>query len=143
MPRISTSLNFSDWPRAGRKHSFAGTQCVLANYQHDSWQRRKSLGSKGYEQPCENDSEQSAKSLKIRTAMSLWRWQQQGKKAEAHEMLAEIYNWFTEGFDTKDLQEAKALLRVGLTQQVRIQPETDGISNPCLLGRAVIEPPPR
>ncbi len=43
--------------------------------------------------------------------MSLARlWQQQGKKAEAHQMLSEIYNWFTEGFDTKDLQEAKALL---------------------------------
>jgi hypothetical protein len=37
-------------------------------------------------------------------------WQQQGKKEEARQMLAEIYNWFTEGFDTKDLQEAKALL---------------------------------
>ena len=43
--------------------------------------------------------------------MSLSRlWQQQGKKAEARRMLVEIYNWFTEGFDTKDLQEAKALL---------------------------------
>ena len=37
-------------------------------------------------------------------------WQQQGKKREAHELLAEIYGWFTEGFDTKDLQEARALL---------------------------------
>ena len=37
-------------------------------------------------------------------------WQSQGKKKEAHKMLSEIYNWFTEGFDTKDLQEAKALL---------------------------------
>ena len=36
--------------------------------------------------------------------------QQQGKKPEAHQMLSEIYNWFTEGFDTKDLREAKALL---------------------------------
>jgi len=43
--------------------------------------------------------------------MSLSRlWQQQGKKKEAHGMLSEIYGWFTEGFDTKDLQEAKALL---------------------------------
>jgi predicted ATPase len=43
--------------------------------------------------------------------MSLSRlWQQQGKKAEAQKLLAEIYNWFTEGFDTKDLQEAEALL---------------------------------
>jgi adenylate cyclase len=37
-------------------------------------------------------------------------WQRQGKKKEAHQMLSEIYHWFTEGFDTKDLQEAKALL---------------------------------
>ncbi len=37
-------------------------------------------------------------------------WQQQGKRAEAHKLLFEVYNWFTEGFDTKDLQEAKELL---------------------------------
>jgi predicted ATPase len=37
-------------------------------------------------------------------------WQQQGKQREAHQRLAKIYHWFTEGFDTKDLQEAKALL---------------------------------
>ena len=43
--------------------------------------------------------------------MSLARlWQQQGKRTEAHELLAPIYGWFTEGFDTADLQEAKALL---------------------------------
>jgi predicted ATPase len=43
--------------------------------------------------------------------MSLARlWQQQGKRHEAREQLAAVYNWFTEGFDTKDLQEAKALL---------------------------------
>ena len=43
--------------------------------------------------------------------MSLARlWQQQGKKAEALHLLAEIYDWFTEGFDTKDLREAKSLL---------------------------------
>ena len=55
--------------------------------------------------------EQQAKSLELRAAMSLARlWQQQGKKEEAQQMLAEIYGWFTEGFDTKDLQEAKALL---------------------------------
>ena len=39
-------------------------------------------------------------------------WQQQGKKEQAHTMLSEIYNWFTEGFATKYLQEAKALLQV-------------------------------
>jgi predicted ATPase len=43
--------------------------------------------------------------------MSLSRlWQQQGKKKEAHDLLVEIYGWFTEGFDTKDLQDAKVLL---------------------------------
>jgi predicted ATPase len=55
--------------------------------------------------------EQQTKSLELRAATSLARfWQQQRKQQEAHAMLAEIYNWFTEGFDTKDLQEAKALL---------------------------------
>jgi predicted ATPase len=54
---------------------------------------------------------QQAKSLELRAVMSLsWLWRMQGKKEEAHRMLAEIYGWFTEGFDTKDLQEAKALL---------------------------------
>ena len=54
---------------------------------------------------------QQAKSLELRAAMSLSRlWQQQGKRAEAHELLAPIYGWFTEGFDTADLREAKALL---------------------------------
>jgi predicted ATPase len=54
---------------------------------------------------------QQAKWLELRAAMSLSRlWQQQGKCAEAHGLLAPIYGWFTEGFDTADLQEAKALL---------------------------------
>ena len=54
---------------------------------------------------------QSAKSLELRAAMSLARLrQQQGKKAKARQMLAEIYGWFIEGFDTADLQEAKALI---------------------------------
>ena len=54
---------------------------------------------------------QQAKSLELRAVMSLSRlWQQQGKKAEAYRMLSDIYGWFTEGFDTKDLQEAKAFL---------------------------------
>jgi predicted ATPase len=54
---------------------------------------------------------QRAKSWELRAAMSLARlWQQQGKYAEARELLAPVYNWFTEGFDTADLQDAKALL---------------------------------
>jgi predicted ATPase/class 3 adenylate cyclase len=54
---------------------------------------------------------QEAKALELRAAMSLSRlWQQQGKQTAAHELLAQVYDWFTEGFDTADLQEAKALL---------------------------------
>ena len=54
---------------------------------------------------------QEAKSLELRAAMSLSRlWRRQGKRAEAYALLAPLYGWFTEGFDTADLQEAKALL---------------------------------
>jgi predicted ATPase len=52
-----------------------------------------------------------AKSLELRATTSLARlWQQQGKRQEAHDLLAPVYNWFTEGFDTADLKDAKALL---------------------------------
>jgi predicted ATPase len=54
---------------------------------------------------------QQAKSLELRAVMSVAHlWQRQGKRAEAHQVLAEIYSWFTEGFDTRELQEAKTLL---------------------------------
>ena len=52
-----------------------------------------------------------AKSWELRAATSLSRlWQQQGKQADAQALLAPLYGWFTEGFDTADLQEAKTLL---------------------------------
>jgi len=54
---------------------------------------------------------QQAKWLELRAVMTLARlWQRQGKRTEAYELLAPIYGWFTEGFDTVDLQQAKALL---------------------------------
>jgi predicted ATPase len=54
---------------------------------------------------------QQSKALELRTATSLSRlWQQQEKQEEAHQLLAEVYGWFTEGFDTVDLKEAKTLL---------------------------------
>jgi predicted ATPase len=54
---------------------------------------------------------QQAKSWELRAALGLSRlWQRQGKRAEARELLAPVYGWFTEGFDTADLQEARALL---------------------------------
>jgi predicted ATPase len=54
---------------------------------------------------------QQTKALELRAATSLARlWQCQGKRTEAYELLAPVYGWFTEGFDTADLQEARALL---------------------------------
>jgi predicted ATPase len=54
---------------------------------------------------------QQARALELRAALSLTRlWQTQGQRVEARQLLAEIYGWFTEGFDTPDLQAAKALL---------------------------------
>jgi predicted ATPase len=64
-----------------------------------------------FQQALEVARRQQAKSWEIRAAISLSRlWQQQGEHAEARQLLAEVYGWFTEGFDTADLQEAKALL---------------------------------
>ena len=56
--------------------------------------------------------EQQAKSLELRAATSLARlWRDQDKRRQARELLAPVYDWFTEGFDTLDLKEAKALLK--------------------------------
>jgi predicted ATPase len=55
--------------------------------------------------------QQQAKSWELRTAMSMARlWRDQGKPQQARELLAPVYGWFTEGFGTRDLKEAKALL---------------------------------
>ena len=57
--------------------------------------------------------EQQAKSWELRAAMSMARlWRDQGKRQQARDLLAPVYGWFTEGFDTLDLKEAKALLDV-------------------------------
>src|SRR5262249_47935584 len=64
-----------------------------------------------FQRPLARARRHQAKALELRAAMSLGRlWQQQGKQDAARELLAPIYDWFTEGFDTADLQEAKALL---------------------------------
>jgi predicted ATPase len=64
-----------------------------------------------FHQAIDSARRQQAKSWELRAIVSLARlWQQQGKTKEAHALLAEIYGWFTEGFDTKDLQEAQVLL---------------------------------
>ena len=64
-----------------------------------------------FQKGIESARRQKAKSLELRAVMSLSRLrQQQGKHHEAYEPLADIYGWFTEGFDTADLKDAKALL---------------------------------
>jgi hypothetical protein len=64
-----------------------------------------------YRRAIERARSQEAKSWELRAATSLARlWRDQGKPAEAHELLAPVYSWFTEGFDTADLKDAKALL---------------------------------
>ena len=64
-----------------------------------------------FEQALAIAREQQAKSWELRAAMSMARlWRDQGKRQEAHDLLAPVYGWFTEGFDTLDLKEAKALL---------------------------------
>jgi predicted ATPase len=64
-----------------------------------------------YRQAIEVACQQQARSWELRAAMSLSQlWQKQGKREEARKLLTEIYGWFTQGFDTPDLKEAKALL---------------------------------
>ncbi len=64
---------------------------------------------------------QQAKSLELRATISLARlWADQGNRAQARDLLAPVYGWFTEGFDTPDLQDAKALLEQ-LGEEVRLQ----------------------
>jgi predicted ATPase len=64
-----------------------------------------------FQQALDLARQQQAKLFELRAAMSLSRlWQQQGQRAQARQLLAEVYVWFTEGFDTADLQEARALL---------------------------------
>ena len=64
-----------------------------------------------FHQAIDTARSQQAKSLELRAATSLARlWRDQGKRAEARDLLAPVYGWFTEGFDTADLKDAKALL---------------------------------
>ena len=64
-----------------------------------------------FQQALEVARRQEAKSLELRAAVSLSRlWQQQGKSEEARQLLTDVYDWFTEGFETVDLREARTLL---------------------------------
>ena len=73
--------------------------------------RSSSASEAAYQEALQVAREQQAKSLELRAATSLARlWGEEGRRAEAQELLAPVYGWFTEGFDTADLKEAKALL---------------------------------
>jgi predicted ATPase len=97
--------------RAGEAEAYR-LKGELTLQRHDLSRRSRARDAEAYFQKAiEVARSQQAKSRELRAASSLARlWQQQGKTAEARQMLAEIYGWFTEGFDTKDLQEAKVLL---------------------------------
>ena len=85
-------------------HRLKGELLLLQGVDEDEVERH-------YQKAIDIARGKKAKSLELRAAMSLARlWQKQGKRAEAHKRLAEIYIWFTEGFDTPDLKDAKALL---------------------------------
>lgn len=78
---------------------------------------------------------QQAKALELRAAVSLARlWQAQGKQSTARDLLAEIYHWFTEGFDTRDLQAAAALLRSlgGEVKRAGSKRQATGVGRPTL-----------
>jgi class 3 adenylate cyclase/predicted ATPase len=88
-------------------------ELTLQSKVQESKSQVEAEAEEGFLKAIEIAQRQQAKSLELRAVMSLSRlWQQQGKKTEARQVLDEIYGWFTEGFDTKDLQEAKALLDV-------------------------------
>ncbi len=110
--RLKGELTLQKFQVSGSKFQVATRRSRKSNPQH----RAPSTQAEAEAEECflkavEIARRQSAKSLELRAVMSLSRlWQQQGKKKKARQMLAEIYGWFTEGFDTKDLQEAKARL---------------------------------
>jgi predicted ATPase len=94
----------------GKTFQVSGSKFQVTNPQHPT-PNPQAEAEEYFVKAIEIARRQQAKSLELRAVMSLGRlWQSQGKKEQAQHMLADIYGWFTEGFDTKDLQEAKMLL---------------------------------
>jgi predicted ATPase len=103
---LKGELTLQKFQVSGSKFQVANPQPLIPNPQAEA------EAEVCFQKAIEIASRQSAKSLELRAAVSLSRlWQSQGKKEEAHKRLTEIYGWFTEGFETVDLQEAKALLQ--------------------------------
>jgi predicted ATPase len=86
-------------------------ELTLEAAQHNATVELLSTVEANFTKALEIARRQEAKTLELRAAVSLARlWQQQDKAAEAQQLLADVYGWFTEGFDTPDLQDAQALL---------------------------------
>ena len=84
-------------------HRLTGTVLLAEN--------RLDEGQASLQQAIRIAQAQQAKALELRAAVSLARlWGEQGRRVEAHDLLAPVYGWFAEGFDTADLKEAKTLL---------------------------------
>ena len=93
-----------------RKYAAERQRLTGARVVQQSWANQAAAGT-CLAQARARAHNQQVKSFALRPATSLARlYQRQGKRAEAHELLAPVYGWFTEGFDTAGLQEAKALL---------------------------------
>ena len=110
--RLKGELTLQQFQVSGSKFQVLTPQSLTPNTQHPTPNPQAEAEAEAcFQQAIDVARRQSAKSLELRAVMSLSQlWQQQGKKEEARQVLAEIYGWFTEGFDTPDLQEAKALL---------------------------------
>ena len=105
MPAVS-ARRASPHVAASVKPSLRGA-LLLRQGPRPTWEEAEAC----FQQALDIARHQEAKSLELRAAMSLSRpWQQQGKQTEARALLAPLYGWFTEGFDTADRQEARALL---------------------------------
>jgi len=93
----------------GERHNEAELHRLRGNLLYDMGDR--SAAEESYHQALEVARRQSAKLWELLSATSLGRlWRDQGKETEARNLLAPVYSWFTEGFDTSVLQDAKALL---------------------------------
>jgi predicted ATPase len=97
--------------RTGSRHAESVARCLFGDIALAIEPRDLTKAERFYQEAIEVARSQSAKSWELRGATRLARlWQGQGKTAEARDLLAPVYGWFTEGFDTADLKEAKALL---------------------------------
>ena len=98
--------------RSGRDFFYEAELYRLYGMLLGAWSEDKGSEAEAHcQQALDKARRQQAKSLELRAAMSLCqRWQQQGKRDDARQLLAPIYGWFTEGFDTVDLQAAQALI---------------------------------